>query len=241
MHRRYSLLMFASLLAHPLSAQKANPPEEEAEILVEGQSKPKRASVKQFREAQLAFEKLRPTLAPGATLRYRIVANIKSGVTPANIDAIRLSLVSETDRITIPIGADHQFVMPNLRSISDDYRLFANVGKKPIYIAPRVMSPGTILTDRRVGDLRLECQTGWAYYKSEVSVVMRAGFGMIGGCSSKRVAIYNRMDGPVSSATVIDGKRTLPIPIWPKIPDGYRSPIYDKSLSNDARVKVVLK
>ncbi|MFM9853157.1 MAG: hypothetical protein ACKVOJ_10190 [Sphingomonadaceae bacterium] len=223
----------------PAAAQ--SPAEEEVAIQVEGQTKPQRASVAQFREAQRAFLKFRPLLAPASSLAYEIIASNKSGVTAANIDSIRLSLVSKDNRIPLVIDDKHQFVMPDLLTLGGDYRLFANAGKKPIYIAPRVFSPGTSKADLRLGDVRLTCQIGWAYYKSEIPIIFRAGFGLIGGCNSKRIALLNRLPKPLASVTMSDRGKTVPLPINPKFPNAYRVPIYDKKLSNDARIVAIFK
>jgi hypothetical protein len=239
MRRRWIGLIGGLLALTPLAAQ--SPAEEEVAIQVEGQTKPKLASVSQFREAQKAFLKFRPTLAPASSLAYEIIASNKSGVTAANIGSIRLSLVSKDNRIPIAIDDKHQFVMPDLLTLGADYRLFANVGKKPIFIAPRVFSPGTSKSDVRLGDVRLTCQTGWAYYKSEIPIIFRAGFGIIGGCSSKRIALLNRLPKPLASATITDRGKTSALPLIPKSPNAYRIPIYDKTLSNNARIVAVFK
>jgi hypothetical protein len=236
-----SLILILTPIATYAQIEGTAPIEEEAAIQVEGQSKPKRASVNQFREAQAAFQKLRPSLAPAASLMYEIRTANKSGVTEANIGSVRLSLLSNGDRIPIEIDGQHRFVMPDLRSLTGDYRLFANVGKKPIYIAPRIFSPGTSETERRLGDIRLECQTGWAYYKSEISIMWRAGFGLIGGCGSKKIALYYRLPRPVARVTVSDRGKSVALVLSPRFPNAYRAPIYDKSLSNEARISIAYK
>jgi hypothetical protein len=234
--------IFISATFLPASASPTVPPaDEEAEIQVSGLAKPKRASLAQFREALQAFAKYRATLAPAGPLTFEIIPWEKSGVSAANLDNVRLAFVSKTGRVEVPIDSNHRFILPDLTKLSDDYRLFSNVGKKPIIIFPRIFTPGTGLTDRRLGDLRLECQVGWGFFKSEIPIVMRAGFGLVGGCGSKRVKINNRLQKPIASVTITDAGRTMPVALDPKLPSSYRPPIYDKKLSNDARVRITFK
>lgn len=236
------LISLAQLFAPSGSAAQTPPPvEEEAEIQVSGLAKPKRASINQFREALQAFAKHRKAMAPAGPLTFEIIPWEKSGVSTENLDDVRLAFVSKTGRIPIAIDANHRFTLPDLSLLSDDYKLFSNVGKKPIIIFPRIYSPGTDLTNRRLGDLRLECQVGWGFFKSEVPIFMRAGFGLVGGCSSKRVVINNRLPKPVANVTITDAGKTSPIALNPKLPSSYRPPIYNKKLSNEARVRIMFK
>ncbi len=226
----------------PASAAPAEPvANEEAEIQVSGLAKPKRASLAQFREALKAFAKHRASMAPAGPLTFEIIPWEKSGVSSTNLDNVRLAFVSKAGRVEVPIDANHRFILPDLALLSDDHRLFSNVGKKPLIIFPRIFSPGTDLTNRRLGDLRLECQVGWGFFKSEVPIVMRAGFGLVGGCGGKRVKINNRLAKPIANVTVTDAGRTMPVALNPKLPNSYRPPIYDKKLSNEARVKITFK
>jgi hypothetical protein len=236
------LISLTQFFAPSVSAAQMPPPaEEEAEIQVSGLAKPKRASLNQFREALQAFAKHRKAMAPAGPLVFEIIPWEKSGVSTDNLDNVRLAFVSKTGRVPIAIDANHRFTLPDLSLLSDDYKLFSNVGKKPIIIFPRIYSPGTDLANRRLGDLRLECQVGWGFFKSEIPIFMRAGFGLVGGCASKRVVINNRLPKPIANVTITDGGKTAPIALNPKLPSSYRPPIYDKKLSNEARVRIVFK
>jgi hypothetical protein len=225
-----------------IAADQPPADESEAEIMVEGLAKPQRASFEQFREAQEAFRKHHASLAPSAAMVFQLRPIEKLGFTDAKLDGIHLALVGKDDRIEIKMDSQHRFTMPDLNPLRpQDYRLMANIGKKPIVVSPYIYSPGTSQTDRRLGDVRLECQTGWAFWKSETNMFVRGAFGMIGGCSSKRIVLYIRMPGKVESATAVDRGKMSAIVLNPKFPNGYRVPIYDKSLSNDARIRIVLK
>ncbi len=232
------------LITTGLAAQTVPADDEETEIQVEGLTKPQKASFAQFLEAQKTFAKYRASLAPNATLVYMlrpITVNNKV-LASGKLDGIRLALVGKEDRIEIKIDADHRFTMPDLTSLrQQDYKLMANIGKKPIGVIPDIFSPGTSLTDRRLGDMRLTCRTAWALWKSEVSIFLRAGFGVVGGCSSNKIGFYNKMPGPVESVAAVDGGRSSKLALNPKLSDSYRVPLHDKSLSNETRLRATLK
>ncbi len=231
------LLSSAVFAADTLPADDA-----ETEIMVEGLAKPQRASFEQFLEAQAAFRKHHSSLAPDAAMAFQLRPIEKMGFTDSKLDGIHLALVGKDDRIEIKMDSQHRFTMPDLAPLRrQDYKLMANIGKRPIIVSPYIYSPGTKLTDRRLGDVRLECQTGWAFWKSETNMFIRGAFGMIGGCSSKRIALYIRMPGKVDSATAVDRGKMSALALNPKFPNSYRVPIYDKGLSNDARIRIVLK
>lgn len=240
------LLLGSIVLQAPLPAQTPLPPanaepDQEAEIQVEGLAKPQDATLDQFREAQQAFEKYRESLAPSAPLLFELLPSNKQGITTESLDTVKLALVGEEDRIPITIGANHRFTMPDLAPLKGKYKLFANVGKKPIIVVPHIYSPGTSKEDRRLGDLLLECQTFWGFYKSEVPFILRPAFAMVGGCRSKKISIMTRMAGPIASVRVSDKGKTKDIALNPKFPLSYRQPLYDKSLSNEARVTITYK
>jgi hypothetical protein len=242
--RRYiafGLLTF--LLSTALAAQTLPhaATEEEAEITVVGMSEPKKAGFEQFREAQQTFRKWQPKLAPNAKLEFEIVSHGIFASTEADLSSIRMALVSDEKRIEIPIDAVHRFVMPDLTDLRGKYRIVANVGKRPIAVSPRIYSPETALQARRLGDLRLECQTGWAFSKSEVNLLMRGLFNAAGGCMSKRIGLYFRQPKPIESVTVTDRGKTSPVLLSTRSPYSYRPPISDKKLSNDAMVNIAFK
>ncbi len=239
------LLMFP--LSTALPAQSPPPPSAaqaddiETDIVVEGLSKAKHMSLAQFRAAQQAFNQFHGSMAPTSRLAFKLVGPSKAGITDAVLSTIHLAFVSQDNRIPIAVGADHRFTLPDLSTVQGDYRLLANIGKRKIFIVPEIYSSGTSENDRRVGDLRLTCQTLWGFYKSEVPIFMRAGFSLVGGCSSKSIGFMEDLHRPLESATVEDAGKATPIAISPKFANSYRWPIWNKKLSNEARVRIKFK
>jgi hypothetical protein len=246
MMRWWSIFVF-SLLSTALPAQSPPPPstpqsdDVETDIVVEGLSKAKHMSLAQFRSAQQAFMQFRGSMAPTSRLTFKLVGSSKAGITDAVLSTIHLAFVSKENRIPITVGADHRFTLPDISTVQGDYRLLANIGKRKIFIVPEVYSNGTSEKDRRVGDLRLTCQTLWGFYKSEVPIFMRAGFSLVGGCSSKSIGFMEDLHRPLESATVEDAGKATPIAISPKFASSYRWPIWNKKLSNEARVRIKFK
>jgi hypothetical protein len=233
-----TLLFSAAVLA------QTSPPaavEEEAEITVVGMSTPQRATFEQFREAQQAFRKWQPKLGPSAKLEFEI--NSKGTVSDrlTDLSSVRLALLSDNQRIEIPINANHRFTLPDLTPLRGKFKIVANVGKRPIAVSPEIYSPGTSLEDRRLGDLRLECQTGWAFMKSETSFFVRGMFNAAGGCQSKRIGFYFGQPKAIERVSVTDRGKTSPVPVSTRSPNSYRPPIFDKNLSNEARIQIIFR
>jgi hypothetical protein len=226
-----------------LSAQvpPATPNDEDPALVVEGLSKTKHINLSQFRAAQLSFAKFRGALAPNATLRFKLARADKSGFSETGLDGVILAFVSRENRIPIPVNATHHLSLPDLNSVNGDYRMMANFGKRKIFIVPEIYSPGTSQTERRLGDLRLTCLTFWGFYKSEIPIIFRAGFSIMGGCNSKKIAFNERLQRTIASATVTDGGIAKLLPLNPKLPSSYRWPLGDKSLSSDAHISIKFK
>ncbi len=219
----------------------APPSDEEPALVVEGLTKTKHISLAQFRAAQQTFAKFRGALAPNATLRFKLAKADKTGFSEAGLDGVSLAFVSRENRIPIPVSASHHLLLPDLSMVNGDHRLMANFGKRKIFIVPEVYSPDTSQTERRLGDLRLTCLSFWGLYKSEIPIIFRAGFSLLGGCYSKKIAFNERLPRHIASATVTDGGKTKPLVLNPKLPTSYRWPLGDKTLSSDAHISIRFK
>lgn len=228
MMRRHVLSILALVLA-----TGAAPPQEDqspSDIVVIGFSKPYRLTVKQLRNAVAAYNRGRPGLAPTSNLLFEVSSSFRS----RPLDELKLVLRSPTATVPITLDGRHRFVLPELRD--DEWELLANRGRGALAVRPIVLSPGTDLEERRLGDMRLQCEVTWAIEKEHASIATRGLFGMAGGCRSTKLGLYARSERPIADATIFTGGRKVPIAILADR-HNYRVPLGDKSLPDDARVR----
>lgn len=199
------------------------------DIVVVGFSKPYRLTVAQLRNAARAYERGRARLAPEGRLYFQVAT--ADGAERRG--EVRLTLRSSRRNVGLSLDGEGRFVLPPLED--DDWELVADRGTRSISIQPLVLSPGTGLDDRRLGDLRLQCEVTWAIQKEHASLPERAIFGAAGGCGSRRLGLYAKADRPIRSASVSWNGRTTPVPV---LSDGrsFRAPLGDRTLPDAARV-----
>lgn len=214
-------------------AQTAAPPMEEVspeEIIVSGIKDPYFISPKQLAGAVAEFNKWRPSLAPQARLLFR-VGVLKGG----NHDGLELTLRSGEQRIPLQMDQQHRFALP---AVTGRWTLVANRPRGSLTILPLTLSPGTSDGDRRLGDLRLQCQVDWGFQRSETSIFARGIYSGAGGCSSKKFGYYVLADRSISAASVRSGSVAKPLQIVRG--RSYRAPITEK-LPDDARVSLTYR
>ncbi len=92
---------------------------------------------------------------------------------------------------------------------------------------PYVRSPQLAPNQRRLGDLRLECEMFWAFKYDDAPFVARNVVRALGGpCTTKKVSINFPADYMgLKSATLVHGELRLVLPL---------APLSDQKLSNDA-------
>lgn len=232
--RRAALLL---ALAVPASAQsqdvvpdapiaEASTPDGE-DIVVTGMGATGyRLTADQLRDAVRAFEQHKAEFAPDATLRWRVLP-----VTEAEGLAVRL--VRGNERIEVAVDAAGEFTLPAEPVLSGNWRLQTNAGRRQIRIRPLTFSPGSTDSDYRMGDGRLLCRVFWAFANNQFSLFQRMAFGAVGGCGSRRVAIWYRSEEPVATARAGD----LALDVRE---DGsaYRPLLHDAGIGNDVRVLI---
>jgi hypothetical protein len=224
-----------ALLAAPVAALAQPAPDEAAfeDIVVEGVKSPYRLTPKQLREGVAAFAADRASLAPAATLRFKV---FRYTIDPA-LRGVRFRLLADNgDAFPIELGEDGSFTLPAIDFDKQGYALQANRKAGNVRVSPLILSPGSTESDRRLGDLRLFCSVGWAMMRQSLSVAVRAMVGTVGGlCASSKIGAYFQTEKPLASGRVVASGAVTPISIRT---DGsaFRYPGYIKSLSNDARV-----
>jgi hypothetical protein len=105
------------------------------------------------------FERMRPAMAPQATLRYKLLAR-RAGT---NLDRIDLQVLGSTVEIPVPIAPDRTFTLErNAKAWAENAVVTPDRLARTMTWRAEVRTPGLPPGTRRLGDLRLECQVGMA-------------------------------------------------------------------------------
>ncbi|TWI60928.1 hypothetical protein IP91_04892 [Pseudoduganella lurida] len=103
------------------------------------------------------FARQQPALAPGATLRFRLLPRLDT----TRMDGIDLKVVGDSVALPVPVAPDHSFTLErNDQAGREDAALVANRRTTSMTWRADVRSPGVPDGMRRLGDLRLECLVG---------------------------------------------------------------------------------
>lgn len=202
------------------------------EVEVVGLRDPFRLTANEVAAGLAVLRRERPSLAPQGTAYLEI----GDATSATDSKRLRLKLVPADggEPITVSSDAEGRFALPDVPA---GYTLFTNRRNASARPMIAVYSPGTSPRDRRVGDLRLECDVWWAMIRGRVNFAVRA---MLGNpCTSKRFAKYNDADGAIAQAVVVWSTAARPVELS-RNRRRYRSPVFDRSLPADARVQITL-
>jgi hypothetical protein len=185
-----------------------------------------------------AFDKYH-SLAPNATHKY-ILRPRQEGV---ELQGVSLRLAYNDMSLPIPIAEDGTFSLPrDEQAQQQDAELLINRKKSLFRWWPHIRSPGLQANQRRLGDLRIECQIFWAVYYDDIPFVARNLVSAIGGpCTTSKVLLSFPADfRGLESATLVDGERNIKLNIDEK-QSGFAVPLADKSLNDDALIELHYK
>jgi hypothetical protein len=160
------------------------------------------------------FERLRAAMAPGSSLRFRLLPR-KPGT---DMDHILLEVIGSTVHYEVPIAPDHTFVLErNLRALQEDAAVSPNRKRLSMTWRTEIRTPGWPAGSRRLGDLRLECRVGL-----EAELVSNSNpIARIANLFTDPLTYCNRVDAkylyfaerPLFSVTLVDGARRETLPI----------------------------
>lgn len=103
------------------------------------------------------FAREAPAMAPGATLRFRLLPR-RPGT---RMEGIEMKVVGDTVSLPVAVSADNGFTLErDERAWREDAALVANRRTASMTWRADVRSPGVPEGMRRLGDLRLECRVG---------------------------------------------------------------------------------
>ncbi|TXI89764.1 MAG: hypothetical protein E6Q34_10050 [Burkholderiaceae bacterium] len=128
-------------------------------------------------------------LAPNSQLYFILIPKKQE----TKLDGLTMRLAS--DEVSTPVKVDEfgRFQLPMLELKSEDeYDLILNRQKGQFFIRPYVKTQGLADDDKRMGDLRLECQVRWAIERQDVSFVFKSYVSMFASgnpCESRTVEV----------------------------------------------------
>jgi hypothetical protein len=160
------------------------------------------------------FEQARATLAPQATLRFKLLPR-KPGT---DMDHIVLEVLGDSFDYRVPIAPDHTFVLDrDARALKENAVITPNRRKLSMTWRTEIRTPGLPPNTRRLGDLRLECLVGL-----QADLVSNNGpIGRIADLFSDKKRYCERnpsrylyfAERPLFSVTLVDGARRETLPI----------------------------
>ncbi len=253
MRRAWAVSAAGALIFAPIGAagqEIANPNEAVATVAADGENAMDAGNNKDFgeivvvanregnyvvgagdiREMVEAFHKWGPKHAPDSALFLQF-----KPAKGQELAAIEANLQRGKDNIALPIGADGLARLPVEQMGDGKWDLTMNQVKGKLKIFPLVFSPGTSATDRRMGDLRLQCRVFWGFYNNQVNIFLRGLVDMVGGCTSKNLGIYYPADQPLESA-LFEGKDQAQRLSPNK--SSYLVELWNTSISDDTRLRL---
>jgi hypothetical protein len=188
-----------------------------------------------------AFDK-QHALAPQASARFVL----KPRTAAATLTGVALRLASDEHSLPIALQDNGTFALPrDAQAEKDNAELTINRKKELFRWWPYVRSPQLAAHQRRLGDLRLECQMFWAVHYDDLPFLARNFVRALGGpCKSNKVTLSFPADfTDLRSATLIQGERRVAVMMEkPEKSDkqvaSFSPPLFDASFSDDAIIEL---
>ena len=232
---RVLALVSAMVMATPVSAQDVEPDGPDIVVIA---GKPLRVDAKLLRAAQRRFAADRPDYAPQGALRFELWR----GPTRVSAAGVGLALTDGAGR-QLPVTVDDDGRLAFATLPDGRWFLTAPAQSQGMHLRPIVLSTGTSVEDRRLGDLRAQCRVAVSMAKADASLLAMPLIGMfdaIGGCASKRFGFYHMVEHPLASATASGVGVTRTLRLSAKR-TSYEAPLSDRTLTNDARVRLAYR
>lgn len=217
----WALLLLGLSLAAPPSAAQPVP-----SVAVTSTRDPVDKSYRRMVRGMDRFARTGSTLAPGATLRFRLLPR-RPGT---RMDGIELKVVGDTLGMPVPVDPDNSFTLArDEHAWREDAALVANRRTASMTWRADVRSPGVPAGMRRLGDLRMECQVGM-----EAGLVSNNShlFAWLGDLLANPDKVCADPDGrylfftdrPVFAVTLHAGGRAVPAPLRAVYAGGHVAP-----------------
>jgi hypothetical protein len=161
------------------------------------------------------FEKLRPAVAPRASLRFKLLPRKRD----TNMKDVELEILGPTVEIPVPVAEDDTFVLErNRKALDEDAVVTPNRRARSMTWRTEIRTAGWPAGARRLGDMRLECEVGIeagliSNSRSIIGQLANLLSDALGYCQRKNARYLFFADRPVFSVTLIAGSRTEVLPI----------------------------
>lgn len=231
-----SLTMIAAPATAPGLAQVAPAGNGDDIVVVGASGKAVHITPEQMRDAVKAFERHRAAYGPQARLVWRFVP-------PESARGVSLWLRGTdphgaAESLPVPIASDGTFALPHDRLLAGKLRLAAAGAHGTLSIRPRAVSPGSTPSDFRFGDARLTCEVMAGFMSSRINFLERGLFNSLGGCHAGSIRIYFATEHPLGSVAIDNWPHPVEIG---KGGNAWRVPFYDKTIANEARVRITYR
>ena len=242
--RAFPALLFGSVLLCGAAGAADQPVREIDPVHVNAMRDPEVRKYKVILAGLDAFDEYHRMAPKAERLRFRLEPRGKDAAA-ATAPAPAVRLVGNGDfRLPLPIGADGRFTVPRSEAAEDaDSELELNRKRNVFRIAADVRTPGLPATQRRLGDLRLECRVTVAMAKVEIPFVLRAFINSLllttDWCSffdNKKNATFNfRAEAPLREAVIVEGNRSA---LLRSSARSYSVPLGEGMWSDDAIIEL---
>lgn len=216
------------------TGQQVSEQTNEQAVKVNGVKDPDWKSYKTMVKGLDVFEKFH-SLAPQAIPKFQLIPR-KDEIT---MEGVNLRLVVDEIARPIPLASDGTFTLPrDEAALQSNAELVINSKKSMYRWWPYVRSPQLKTNQRRLGDLRMECEMFWAIYYDDIPFVIRNGIKAIGGlCHTAKIKMYFPSDFVgLKEARLSQNGRQFILPLSKNKLQFY-IPIYDPLYQDDAMIE----
>lgn len=202
-------------------------------VRINGVKDPELKPYRQMLKGLDAFEE-NHSLAPSATLKFQLASDTGR----VDFDDVTLTIAGGSTQLSLPVTADGVFTIPRIATaVEDDAVIVSNVKKGTLRWRGNIQSPGVPANSRRLGDLRLECEIGWAVVRQDIPFITRNSLSLLGGpCRSKVVAVRYQAPHPLASVTLVSGERKMQLEIDHEFKRVFLPPLSDTTLDDDSLI-----
>lgn len=183
-----------------------------------------------------AFEKFHAR-APLATHKFIL----KPRRPEVSLQGVHLRLSSDASTLAIPIEEDGSFSLPrDPQALEQNAELMINRKKDMFRWWPLVRSPAVLPHQRRLGDLRLECEMFWAIHYDDLPSIARNLVRALGGpCNTKKVTLsFPAEFMGLKEAILVQGERRQNLGV-DKIKSSYTLSLLNAEFTDDALIELI--
>lgn len=161
------------------------------------------------------FERLRPSMAPNAALRFKLLPRRHN----TDVDHILLEIVGSSFAYPVDIHPDRTFILPrDAKALREDAVVSPNRKRMTMTWRTDIRTPGLPPNTRRLGDLRLECLVGLeSGLVSNTSALFSGVTSLFSDpkayCEKKDTQYLFFAERPLFGVTLVAGARRETLPI----------------------------